>query len=61
MNRSTYNHYSVRIKRAIIESRNPALFPELKIPRSTAYHWIRRGVPNLEGIFLKTLKHMTLK
>ena len=56
MNRSTYNHYSVRIKRAIIESRNPALFPELKIPRSTAYHWIRRGVPNLEGIFLRTLK-----
>ena len=31
------------IKAAIIASRNPNLFPDLLIPKSTAQHWIRAG------------------
>ena len=38
-----YRSYDHRLKRAIATSRDPALFPELAIPRSTALGWIRRG------------------
>jgi len=38
--RRTYDH---RVKEQIIRTRNPDLFPELGIPRSTALSWIRRG------------------
>jgi len=37
--RRTYDH---RVKEQIIRTRNPDLFPELGIPRSTALSWIRR-------------------
>jgi transposase InsO family protein len=39
--RRTYDH---RIKQAILESGDRALFPELKIPQSTVRSWIHRGV-----------------
>ena len=39
--RRTYDH---RVKEQIIRTRNPDLFPELGIPRSTALSWIRRGL-----------------
>ena len=35
--------YDIRIRNAIATSRNPNLFPELNIPRSTALQWIREG------------------
>lgn len=40
-----YNNYSSEIKRQIMESGNPNLFPELNIPRSTARYWIERAKP----------------
>ena len=39
--RRTYDH---RVEEQIIRTRNPDLFPELGIPRSTALSWIRRGL-----------------
>lgn len=36
-------HYDHRIRQAIVATGNPHLFPSLKIPRSTARTWIRRG------------------
>lgn len=35
-----YRKYSESIIKAIVLSRNPNLFPELKIPRTTALYWI---------------------
>jgi hypothetical protein len=43
MIRGKYKCYSLEVKAAIIESRNPNLFPDLLIPKSTAQHWIRKG------------------
>jgi hypothetical protein len=42
-----YRSYDHRLKRAIADSGDPDLFPELKIPRSTARGWIRHGVPSV--------------
>ena len=42
--RCTYDH---RVKTQVIAARNPNLFPELEIPRSTASSWIRRGLGNV--------------
>ena len=39
-----YRAYDHRVKQMIFESGHPDLFPSLKIPRSTALTWIRRGV-----------------
>ena len=36
--------YDHRVKSAIIKTRNPDLFPQLNIPRSTALTWIRKGM-----------------
>ena len=38
-----YRVYDHRLKQAVFRSRNPNLFPELAIPRSTALGWIKRG------------------
>src|SRR5512145_950326 len=45
--RRTYDH---RVKSQVIAARNPDLFPELEIPRSTALSWIRRGLGNVVSI-----------
>jgi len=42
-----YRVYDHRLKQAVFRSRNPYLFPELAIPRSTALGWIKRGVPEV--------------
>ncbi len=42
-----YRTYDHRLKRAVAESGDPGLFPELNIPRSTARGWIRHGVPDV--------------
>ena len=42
--RHTYDH---GVKAQVIAARNPDLFPELEIPRSTALSWIRRGLGNV--------------
>jgi hypothetical protein len=42
-----YRSYDPRLKQAIAHSRDPNLFPELAIPRSTALGWIRRGLPDV--------------
>ena len=39
--RRVYDHC---IKEQIVRSRNPNLFPELRIPSSTARSWIQRGL-----------------
>lgn len=44
MKTAAYRFYSVDVKRQIAASRNPNLFPELRIPKSTAYHWMKHGV-----------------
>jgi putative transposase len=40
--RRAYDH---RIREHICRTRNPALFPELRIPRSTTTSWLRRPLP----------------
>ena len=42
-----YRSYDHRLKQAVVLSGNPNLFPKLRIPRSTALGWIRRGVPEV--------------
>ena len=39
--------YDYRIREAICESRDPDLFPELKIPNSTIRSWLHRGIPDV--------------
>lgn len=38
-----YKKYDSDIKKMIIDSRNPNLFPELRIPRTTALYWINHS------------------
>ena len=38
-----YRKYDSEIKEMIIQTRNPALFPELGIPRTTALYWIKNA------------------
>ena len=42
-NRPCHRAYDHRIRDLVCEERNPALFAQLGIPRSTAASWIRRG------------------
>ena len=42
--RRTYDH---RIREHIYRTRNPTLFPELRIPRSTTTSWLRRPLPTV--------------
>lgn len=49
MSRGAYKQYSDSLKLAIAESGNVNLFPELNIPKSTAYHWVKRGVRKAEA------------
>jgi len=42
--RRTYDH---RIREHICRTRNPNLFPELRIPRSTTTSWLRRPLPTI--------------
>ncbi len=37
-----YRQYNHEIKLAVAQSKNPYLFPELKIPRTTAIYWIKK-------------------
>lgn len=45
-----YRSYDHRIKKMIIKSANPRLFPALNIPRSTALSWIRNGTGDIVTI-----------
>ena len=57
MTRGKYKSYSSEVKAAIVSSRNPNLFPNLSIPKSTAQHWIRCGAdPNR---FVTTLPNVS--
>jgi len=38
-----YKKYDPMIKKMIVETRNPKLFPEYNIPRSTALYWINQS------------------
>jgi len=42
--RRTYDH---RIREHICRTRNPNLFPEMRIPRSTTTSWLRRPLPTV--------------
>jgi hypothetical protein len=42
-NRPCRRAYDHRLRDLVCEERDPALFPQLGIPRSTAASWIRRG------------------
>ena len=42
-NRPCHRAYDHRIRDLVCEERNPDLFAQLGIPRSTAASWIRRG------------------
>ncbi|RYZ93600.1 MAG: DDE domain-containing protein [Proteobacteria bacterium] len=39
--KSIYRRYDSDIKNAVAASRNPNLFPDLRLPRTTALYWIR--------------------
>lgn len=39
----TYKNYDPMVKKMIIETGNINLFPELKIPRSTALYWVQKS------------------
>lgn len=43
----TYDH---RIKIMVADSRNPNLFPKLKIPKTTAMNWINNGVAEVVSL-----------
>ena len=43
MNRPCRRAYDHRLRHLVCEERDPALFAQLGIPRSTAVSWIRRG------------------
>lgn len=45
-----YRRYDHRIKRMIHKTKNPNLFPELNIPRSTAMTWIKNGIGDIVTI-----------
>jgi len=45
-----YRAYDHRIKKMIVDSANPNLFPLLNIHRSTALSWIRKGVSEVVTI-----------
>ena len=38
-----YKNYDPRVKQMVIRSRNPNLFPDLNIPRTTALYWINKS------------------
>ena len=57
-NRRAYDH---RIKQAIIRTRNIDLFPELKIPKTTAKNWIHRGIIEVVTVDVFDLSHENLK
>jgi putative transposase len=38
-----YRNYDPRVKQMVIRSRNPNLFPDLRIPRTTALYWINHS------------------
>jgi hypothetical protein len=40
---SRYKKYDDNIRNMIIKSRDPYLFPELNIPRTTALYWIKKA------------------
>ena len=42
-----YRVYDWRLKKAIVDSGNPDLFPELQIPKSTAKGWIKNGISDV--------------
>ena len=45
-----YRKYPDAIKRAVIKAGDVDLFPELKIPRATAEHWIKKSKSNISVI-----------
>jgi len=44
MSSAVRNSYDHRLRQAIVETGDPDLFPELRIPDSTRRTWMRRGV-----------------
>tara|TARA_Y100000296_G_C5164796_1_gene253939 strand:+ start:1871 stop:2110 length:240 start_codon:yes stop_codon:yes gene_type:complete len=54
--RSNYRKYHPDIKEMIIETRNPNLFPELNIPRTTALYWIKNAGKVRKKSALKKVK-----
>lgn len=61
---SKYRSYPDQIKNEIIRTKNPNLFPELKIPRTTALYWIKssevkKTTVNYKDIQDKRIKRLT--
>ncbi|MBC7429451.1 MAG: hypothetical protein H7336_12610 [Bacteriovorax sp.] len=52
----TYKKYDPMIKKMIIETKNPNLFPEYNIPRSTALYWINQS-KEISSNFVKSNEH----
>jgi len=47
LHQSSRRAYDHRIRQHICRTRNPNLFPELRIPRSTTTTWLRRPLPTV--------------
>jgi hypothetical protein len=52
-----YRIYDPRVKQMIISSGNPKLFPDLKIPRTTALYWIHKSKEGALGTDLMSTSH----
>ena len=48
---STYQSYDHRLKEIIIENKNPKLFPDINIPRTTIQGWMSKGIKNVVSPF----------
>jgi hypothetical protein len=49
--RKNYTSYDLKIKAAIATTRRIDLFPELKIPRTTARNWVKHGYVVKDPVF----------
>jgi hypothetical protein len=56
-----YRKYDPDVKSLIIETRNPNLFPELNIPRTTALYWIKSASKKRKKTAYKTSSNLQIK
>jgi len=61
ISRGTYRRYPQEVKKAVIQSKNPNLFPQLKIPRTTALSWIYSDTHPQEDVLSDEVFHNKIK
>ena len=56
-----YRTYPETVKRAVASSRNPYMFPDLNIPRTTALHWIKQSSSHFEKVDIDAIYEHKIK